>query len=76
MATIPHGLRSWWRYTGLTVIPFGADAVVTMCFWAAALSDGWPTVPVVLAAVMTVALAVWFIAGAAKAERARRHGCW
>lgn len=76
MATIPHGLRSWWRYTGLTFIPFGTSALVTLCLWGIALSNGERPVSVIGASLMTVLLAVWFGAGAVKAERARRHGCW
>jgi hypothetical protein len=70
-----HAVRGWWRYSKLTVIPFGPNAVLTFCLWLVALAN-WRPVTVALALVVTTVLLGQLVYGAVHAERARRYGCW
>lgn len=75
MAAVPRTVRGWWRYSKLTMVPFGTTAILIVLLAIPALIRG----DVILAAV-AVALTVLWLAylgwGAANAERARRFGCW
>jgi hypothetical protein len=52
MSSGSHALRGWWRYSTLTVLPFGTNAIATLCAAVLAFTEH-RTFQVVLAALMT-----------------------
>ena len=75
MTAVPGAVRGWWRYSKLTMVPFGTTGVLVVLLAVPALvrSD-------VVLAVMAGGLGVVWLGylgwGAVNAERARRFGCW
>ncbi len=75
MATVPHTLRGWWRYSRLTFVPLIITAIVALCLTALAFTEhhAFESVIAALLAVCFLGQLAW---GAVNAERARRYGCW
>ncbi len=75
MVTFPHATRGWWRYSRLTFMSFGTNAIVALYLFVPAFTEH-NSLMVVIGGLLTVVLLAQLGWGAVNAERARRYGCW
>lgn len=77
--TLPHQVRGWWHYSHLVGWHVAALTIANICGVGTAYTITTPpgrTIGAVVTALMGAVLLSLLATGAARAERARRYGCW
>lgn len=77
MATVPHAITGWWRYSRIDGRRLAGYLMAFIVGLGDSVRPGWLQIfGVVLVALAAAVLVFTVVRGAVNAERARRYGCW